>query len=179
MNCRLPGKNRKPSSHHSTSELSTKPPPETLGNSSQIAPVLRSPGQPVPPKARRTAGFCAPISGISGSHSLGGGGSSLLRTRLHTDFPVKQGKNRENSRFMPNLALLGPAITLRNNRFFFKFPKQQNRELSGGSGSRRTGPPQLQIGDPHPTLFKKPRISAATRLASPLTEVEQTKFFES
>jgi hypothetical protein len=63
-------------------------------------------------------------------YSMGyGGGSSLLRTRLHTDFPVKQGKNRENSRFRPILALLGPAITLKNNRFFFKFPKQQNREF--------------------------------------------------
>jgi hypothetical protein len=104
-----------------------------------------------------------------------GGGSSPRRTRLRTDFPVKQGKYRENSRFRPILALLGPAITLKNNRFFFKFPKQlnreffqrnrelnpRNRELSGGSGNRRMGPPQLRIRGPHPPLFKKPRISAA------------------
>jgi hypothetical protein len=104
-----------------------------------------------------------------------GGGSSLLRTRLRTDFPVKQGKNRENLRFRPILALLDPATTLKSNCFFFKFPKQQNseffqrnrelnpqnRELSGGSGNRRTGLPLLWIREPHPPLFKKPRISAA------------------
>jgi hypothetical protein len=90
-------------------------------------------------------------------------------------FPVKQGKNRENSRFRPISALLDPAISLKNNRFFLKFPKQQNREffqrnrelnpqnreLFGGSGNRRMGPPQLRIRGPHPPLFKKMRISAA------------------
>ena len=56
-------------------------------------------------------------------------------------------------------------LTLLNN--FCKFPKRrnreffqpnrefklQNRELSGGSGNRRTGPPQLQIGGPETPLF--------------------------
>ena len=55
-------------------------------------------------------------------------------------------------------------LTLLNN--FCKFPKRrnreffqpnrefklQNRELSGGSGNRRTGPPQLQIGGTIPTI---------------------------
>ena len=59
-------------------------------------------------KARNSAGFCAPVSAVSGIGSLGGGGNSLLRTRLRTEFPVKQGKYREFLRFSPESAHLRP-----------------------------------------------------------------------
>ena len=44
-------------------------------------------------KARGTAGFLAYVSGISGNSSLGGGGSSLERTRLRPISLI----NRENT----------------------------------------------------------------------------------
>ena len=52
----------------------------------------------------------------------------------------------------------GAAISLlhreKNSEFFQpnRELKLQNRELSGGSGNRRTGPPQLQLGGTQPPL---------------------------
>ncbi len=83
-----------------------------------------------PLKKAEFRGFLKRVSWAFELPRVGGGAGSLVRTRLwgrSGDFPVKQGRNRE-----------------------FKL---QNRELSGGSGNRRMGPPQLQIGGPQPPLF--------------------------
>ncbi len=81
------------------------------------------------------------------------------------EFPVKQGKNREFSQNQAMLGRIGCSNELLSRVFLLEFPKHrnreifqpnrefkpQNRELSGGSGNRRTGPPQLQIGGPQTT----------------------------
>ncbi|MCH8154938.1 MAG: hypothetical protein IH786_06695 [Proteobacteria bacterium] len=83
------------------------------------------------------------------------------------EFPVKQGKNREFSQNQAVMGRIGCSNELLSHVFLVEFPKHrnreffqpnrefklQNRELSGGSGNRRTGPPQLQIGGPQPPLF--------------------------
>jgi hypothetical protein len=89
-----------------------------------VAPSNRSPGQPRPAKARRTAGFLAQVSDTLGNRRLGGGAGSLERTRL---------------RFQPKftcycgfLKHLGPSWP-RSRRFFMMI--QRFNTFSGDIGN--------------------------------------------
>ena len=82
---------------------------------------------------------------------------------VSAEFPVKQGKNREFSQNHPLIRPVGRSNRLVSLVFSVEFPKrrnreffQRNRELSGGSGNRRTGSPQPQIGGPKPPGFDTP-----------------------
>ncbi len=86
---------------------------------------------------------------------------------VSADFPVIQGKNREFSENQAVMDRIRCSNQLISHVFLIEFPKHRNREifqpnrkfksrnreLSGGSGNRNTGPPQVQIGGTLPALF--------------------------
>jgi hypothetical protein len=45
------------------------------------------------------------------------------------DFPIMQGKYRENSLFGPIVVLLGPVIMQKNSGLILKFPTWRSREF--------------------------------------------------
>ncbi len=107
---------------------------------------------------------------------------------VSAEFPVKQVKNREFSQNHPLIRPVGRSNRLGSQVFSVEFPKRRNRELfqrnrefhprnrelSGGSGNRRTGPPQPQIGGP-----KQPRFDTPTRRnLSPLSALLRPEYLQ-
>jgi hypothetical protein len=60
---------------------------------------------------------------------LAGWGASLKRTRLHVEFPVKQGKYREFCRIGRQSAARDHKSLAVLNRLRIKFPNHRNREF--------------------------------------------------